>query len=240
MKYKILVVDDHYETLDIIVMTLQSYGYETVYSASPLEALELANAEHPDLALVDMNMPEMNGMDVVRRLRSMPALSDIPIVMFTAEDQADQKKAGFAAGVDDYLIKPFEGDVIEESINRALSKTRLAREKNELESVLIVAGATCQTVTTLTQRINSQMVIVNGGLNLMQENAARPGGLSTYKSTKTILRDCLNSTDHIQAVLRVMEKITEVDLTAYHEDTHIMDINDALQKELASIRKNGA
>ncbi len=106
MKYKVLAVDDHYETLDIIVMTLQSYGYEAVYSNSPLEALELASTELPDLALVDMNMPEMSGLDVVRRLRSMPTISNIPIIMFTAEDQPNQKKAGFAAGVDDYLIKP--------------------------------------------------------------------------------------------------------------------------------------
>ena len=110
MKYKILAVDDHHETLDIIVMTLQSYGYEVVYSNSPLEALELANTELPDLALVDMNMPEISGLDVVRQLRAMPDISDIPIIMFTAEDQPDQKKAGFAAGVDDYLIKPSPPD----------------------------------------------------------------------------------------------------------------------------------
>ena len=103
MKYKILAVDDHHETLDIIVMTLRSYGYEPVYTNYPLEALELAATELPDLALVDMNMPEMSGLEVVRRLRAIPQISNMPIIMFTAEDQPHQKKAGFAAGVDDYL-----------------------------------------------------------------------------------------------------------------------------------------
>jgi len=110
MKFKVLVVDDHYETLDVIVITLNAYGYEAVYSNSPIEALELASTELPDLALVDMNMPEMSGLEVVRRLRAMPTVSDIPIMMFTAENQPEQKKAGFAAGVDDYLIKPSPPD----------------------------------------------------------------------------------------------------------------------------------
>ena len=130
--------------------------------------------------------------------------------------------------------------MIEEAINRALSKTRLAREKDALENVLVIVGTTCQTVTTLTQRINNQMVIVNGGLNLMRENMARPGGLSTYKSTEAILRDCLNSTNRIQTVLREMDKITQIDLTTHHEGENIADVNDALQKALASIQKNGA
>lgn len=110
MKYKILAVDDHHETLDIIVMTLKAYGYEPIYTNYPLEALELAAAELPDLALIDMNMPEMDGLEVVRRLRAMPTISNMPIIMFTAEDQPHQKKAGFAAGVDDYLIKPTPAD----------------------------------------------------------------------------------------------------------------------------------
>ncbi len=110
MNHKILIVDDHHETLDIIVMTIQSYGYETIFTHSPLKALKMATSERPDLALVDMNMPEMSGLEVVRRLRSDPAVSEIPIIMFTAEDHPDQKKAGFAAGVDDYLIKPVPPD----------------------------------------------------------------------------------------------------------------------------------
>ncbi len=110
MNHKILIVDDHHETLDIIVMTVQSYGYEAVFTHSPVKALKMATVERPDLALVDMNMPEMSGLEVVRRLRSNPVVSEIPIIMFTAEDHPDQKKAGFAAGVDDYLIKPVPPD----------------------------------------------------------------------------------------------------------------------------------
>ena len=71
----------------------------------------------------------------------------------------------------------------------------------------------------------------------MQENTTRPGGLSTYKPTETILHDCINSADRIQAVLRVMQKVTKVELDVYHEETQILNIDDALRKELALIQK---
>lgn len=137
MKYKILAVDDHPETLDIIVMTLKSYGYDPVYTNYPLEALNLAATELPDLALIDMNMPEMGGLEVVRRLRAMPAISNLPIIMFTAEDQPHQKKAGFAAGVDDYLIKPTPPDEMVARIEEMLDGLQPNAEMMEQGTVII-------------------------------------------------------------------------------------------------------
>ena len=108
MAYKILAIDDHPETLDIVVTTLRGNGYDVVGTQSPVKGLALAEKYWPDLVLVDMNMPEIDGIEVVRRLRAHPLLAKIPIIMFTAEGQAYQKLAGFEAGVDDYLIKPTE------------------------------------------------------------------------------------------------------------------------------------
>ncbi|MCA9934380.1 MAG: response regulator [Ardenticatenaceae bacterium] len=108
MAYRILAIDDHPETLDIVVTTLRGNGYDVVGSQSPVKGLSLAEKMEPDLVLVDMNMPEMDGKEVCRRLRAHPALGKIPIIMFTAEGEAYQKLAGFEAGADDYLIKPTE------------------------------------------------------------------------------------------------------------------------------------
>jgi len=142
MKYKILAVDDHHETLDIIVMTLRAYGYEPVYTNYPLEALELAASELPDLALVDMNMPEMSGLEVVRRLRTMPTISNMPIIMFTAEDQPHQKKAGFAAGVDDYLIKPTPPDEMVARIEEMLDGLQPNAEKPATQGTVMIPPST--------------------------------------------------------------------------------------------------
>lgn len=106
--YKILVIDDHPETLSIIQRVLQQQGYTVLGARSGFRGLSLAESENPDMVLVDGMMPEMDGWEVCRRLRAMPKLIEMPIIMFTAVDEAEQKLAGFDAGADDYLTKPTE------------------------------------------------------------------------------------------------------------------------------------
>ncbi|MCA9896534.1 MAG: response regulator, partial [Anaerolineales bacterium] len=89
--FKILVIDDHPETLSIIQRVLQQHGYNVLGARSGFRGLSLAESENPDMVLVDGMMPEMDGWEVCRRLRAMPKLGDMPIIMFTAVDEAEQK-----------------------------------------------------------------------------------------------------------------------------------------------------
>ena len=106
MTTKILVIDDHPGTLDIITMTLERHGYEVLSATSGEAGLKLANRHIPQLVLLDIMMPDMDGLEVCRRLRRIDALSETPVIMFTALSRAEDKLAGFAAGADDYLSKP--------------------------------------------------------------------------------------------------------------------------------------
>ncbi|RMG98598.1 MAG: response regulator [Chloroflexi bacterium] len=108
MSYKLLLVDDHPETLNIIRRVLEQQGFQVIATQSGREALTLAETQHPDLILLDVMMPEMDGREVCQRIRANPELADTPVIMFTALDEADQKLAGFDAGADDYLTKPTE------------------------------------------------------------------------------------------------------------------------------------
>lgn len=131
--YKILVIDDHPETLNIIQRVLQQQGYNVLGARSGFRGLSLAESESPDLIMVDGMMPEMDGWEVCRRVRGTPKLADIPIIMFTAVDEAEQKLAGFDAGADDYLTKPTEPDellervrtILEDRTPKAAAETRL-------------------------------------------------------------------------------------------------------------------
>lgn len=131
--YKILVIDDHPETLSIIQRVLQQQGYQVLGARSGFRGLTLAESENPDLVMVDGMMPEMDGWEVCRRLRATPKLADIPIIMFTAIDDAEQKLAGFDAGADDYVTKPTEPDelvervktILENRTPKAAAQTRL-------------------------------------------------------------------------------------------------------------------
>lgn len=102
MEAKILVVDDSKLVTDIVKMRLEMQGYEVRLAHSGEEALACIDAEVPDLMVLDVQMPGMDGYEVCRRLREDPALDDLRIIMLTS---TEDKHAAFEAGVDDYLNK---------------------------------------------------------------------------------------------------------------------------------------
>jgi CheY-like chemotaxis protein len=106
MPEKILVVDDDIDTLRLVGLMLQRQGYQIVAANNGHQALTMAQAEKPDIILLDVMMPDMDGYEVCRRLRSNTTTATIPIIMFTAKSQVDDKVTGFEAGADDYLTKP--------------------------------------------------------------------------------------------------------------------------------------
>ncbi len=106
MAQKILVVDDDLDSVKLIGIMLQRQGYEIVAAQSGAQALVKAETENPDLVILDIMMPDMDGYEVCRRLRTNPATDSLPIIMFTAKTLVGDKVAGFQAGADDYLTKP--------------------------------------------------------------------------------------------------------------------------------------
>lgn len=126
--YKILIIDDHQETLDIISRVLRQQGYLVVSTASALKGLEMAESERPDLILLDGMMPEMDGWDVCRRIRANEPIATTPIIMFSAVNKAEQKLAGFDAGADDYLTKPTEPIELGERVKALLDGVKPRHE----------------------------------------------------------------------------------------------------------------
>jgi len=103
----ILIVDDMPQNLQLLGSMLEKAGYETVFASSGAEALALAAAAAPDLILLDVMMPEMDGYEVCRRLKAGPATREIPVIFLTARTESEDVIAGFAAGGVDYVAKPF-------------------------------------------------------------------------------------------------------------------------------------
>ena len=105
---RILVVDDTPENLEIMSMRLQAHGFEVVTAVDGEDALEKVSALSPDLVLLDIMMPKLDGIAVTKRLKADPAVSFIPIVLLTAKASSQDVVAGLDAGADDYLTKPVE------------------------------------------------------------------------------------------------------------------------------------
>ena len=165
-KYRILVVDDHEDNIELLRARLEARGYE-VYGANDGQAA-LEQVEHvcPDLILLDVMMPKMDGMEVVRRLKTNKNLPFIPVIMQTALDSTENKVEGLDAGADDYITKPINFAELEARVNsllriKALQSDLAAREKelsdlnDKLRQISLTDGLTqVENRRSLEERLN--------------------------------------------------------------------------------------
>src|ERR1035438_3821702 len=107
MAKRILGVDDERHIVRLIQVNLERAGYEVLTAADGQQALETVAKEHPDLIVLDWMMPQLNGMETLKRLKANPATADIPVIMLTAKSQDADVFKGWQSGVDCYLTKPF-------------------------------------------------------------------------------------------------------------------------------------
>lgn len=132
MTEKILVVDDDPDTVKFITIMLGRLGYHVIAATSGMEALEKVPVEHPDLIILDVMMPGMDGYEVSRNLRRNPKTATTPILMFTAKTTIEDKLAGYDAGVNLYLTKPIHPIDLQANIRNLLAQ--------KLSKVDIVGG----------------------------------------------------------------------------------------------------
>ncbi|NWG34496.1 MAG: response regulator [Chloroflexi bacterium] len=129
MAEKILIVDDDLDTLRLVGLMLQRQGYQISAATNGQQGLEKAFDEDPDLILLDVMMPDMDGYEVTRRLRANPSTAETPILMFTAKAQLDDKVIGFEAGVNDYLTKPTHPSELQARVKTLLARAGEKKEK---------------------------------------------------------------------------------------------------------------
>ena len=118
---KILVVDDEVGLVSLLSILLKSQGYSVITAGNGHKALELARTEQPDLILLDVMLPKMDGFHVARMLKFDENFRHIPIVMLTARVQGKDIATGHEVGVEDYIVKPFDAEKLFEKIRDLLS-----------------------------------------------------------------------------------------------------------------------
>jgi len=134
MAEKILIIDDDLDTLRLVGLMLQRQGYQITAATNGQQGLEKAFDDKPNLILLDIMMPDMDGYEVARRLRANPQTVDIPILMFTAKTQLDDKVAGFEVGADDYLTKPTHPSELQSHVKALLARSSKSAEKADTAS----------------------------------------------------------------------------------------------------------
>ncbi len=118
----ILVVDDCSTTRKLIEHYLRSGGYSAVNAENGLDALEKLAVSTVDLVITDLNMPHMDGIELIRSIRSNPDLSEIPILMITTESDDKEKAAALGSGANGYVVKPVTGEAIIENIKSIVNQ----------------------------------------------------------------------------------------------------------------------
>ncbi len=140
MNERILIVDDDPDALTLIGLTLERRGYLVTKAGGGSEALTVIETDHPDLVLLDLMMPHMDGYEVCRRIKSDPRLVDIPIVMLTAKAQMASQVEGYRVGADDYVTKPVHPDDLAAHIHSVLERAQERRSQRAGGRAVAVIG----------------------------------------------------------------------------------------------------
>ena len=120
---KILVIDDDKAINELIKINLELHGYDVIQSFNGTDGFAMAKQEYPELIILDVMMPEIDGFTVAQRIRQCEEIADTPIIMLTALSELNDKVNGFNIGVDDYLTKPFEIDELLVRVRALLKRT---------------------------------------------------------------------------------------------------------------------
>lgn len=221
---KILIVDDDPDTIEFLKLLLGRQGYQTVEALNGMQALSLAHSEKPDLVILDIMMPDLDGYEVARSLRRHPETAVIPILMFTAKTQVEDKVAGYEAGVDIYLTKPVHPVELQANI-KALVTQKIARVSSEtsqgyLTGVVAASGGLGVSTTAL----NLAIAYHQRTKNKVIAAEMRPGQGSWFSELE------LPDSRGLESLLEL--KPEEITLTTVEE--HLVQTNYGVRLLLAS------
>jgi DNA-binding NtrC family response regulator len=202
---RLLIVDDVVGNVELLVRLLEPLGHELLVAGDGITALSLAERARPDLILLDVMMPGMDGLEVCRRLKRDAALADIPVLFITALDEAENLFAGFAAGAVDYVIKPFKNEEILARVATHLALLRARRALEEKHQALLqrsleLEAANQRLIEERDARMRSEAALESVGrqLSSMSEREAERWGIAGFAGNSATMRRILGDIDKLQ------------------------------------------
>jgi two-component system alkaline phosphatase synthesis response regulator PhoP len=171
-KAKILLVDDEPDILEIVGFNLSQEGYRIVTAANGKEAISKAKAELPNLIIMDVMMPEMDGIEACETIRKIPELENVIITFLTARNEDYTQVAGFDAGADDYIAKPIKPKLLVSKVNALL---RRFTEQSKSSDTLSVGGIEINREEYLIIKDNIEISLPRKEFELFYLLASKPG-----------------------------------------------------------------
>ena len=217
---KILIAEDDKTSRTMLTHTLGKFGYDVISACDGKEALKkLQEADAPKLAILDWMMPEMDGVEVCRRMRQMKTTTPTYIILLTSRGGKQHVIEGLDAGADDYITKPFDNDELRARLNvgcRVIELQTTLAEKEKFQGVVEMAGAICH-------ELNQPMQIISGYSELllmdMPEESIQYANIEKIKS----------QIDRMGAITKKLMRITKYETMNYLAGK-IIDIDKASTK----------
>jgi K+-sensing histidine kinase KdpD len=244
-KHKILIVEDNQENMDLLVYFLRPQGYDIISVADGLSAVQKVQEDQPDIILLDIMLPKMDGYEVCEKLKKDPATKFIPIIMLTALKELKDKVRALEVGADDFISKPFENV---ELLARVKSLLRLKDYHDELQSKNIELAEKNESLmgmdkfkedltNLIIHDMKNPLFVIQGNLQMMSmsmENVP-PEILKKYtqrieRSSQQLLRMVVNLLD--------ISRIEEGTIKLRHDHADINEIIEAIVKRIKDYPEN--
>jgi len=169
---KILLVDDEPDILEIVGYNLSSEGYEVITAENGLEAVKKAKKEKPQLIILDVMMPEMDGIEACEQIRKIPDLSNTIITFLTARGEDYSQVAGFDAGADDYITKPIKPKVL---VSKVKALLRRLKEDDTSDGIMKVGGLIINREEYKITHKGKEIILPRKEFELLSLLATKPG-----------------------------------------------------------------
>lgn len=193
----ILVIDDDHMLLKMISLILGQTGYSVATADNGEEGLRRAVEEIPDLIILDIMMPDMNGLEVCRRLKQTPETSLIPVILLTSDDFIDNKVAGFELGAHDYITKPFNAQEFVARVKGHVEASLSMQRHGEQEKLKALEAMLDQ----VAHELRNPLVAIGGFARRIRDRLTDDDQLSIYAS---------NIYEEVQRLERILQEIIEL------------------------------
>ena len=178
-KPKILIVDDEADILELIEYNLKQEGYQVFTATNGQEAITIAKKVFPDLILLDVMMPKMDGIEACRLMRTLPEFKQTFMVFLTARNEEYSEIAGFNVGADDYITKPIKPRSLVSRINAILRRTGQQTENEQIPKKLEIDDLVIDREAYLVYKAGKKVVLAKKEFELLHLLASKPGKVFT-------------------------------------------------------------
>ena len=176
---KILLVDDEPDILEIVGYNLTAEGYQVITAENGIEAVKKAKKERPQLIILDVMMPEMDGIEACEQIRKIPDLSETIITFLTARGEDYSQVAGFDAGADDYITKPIKPKVL---VSKVKALLRRIKDEEVTDSIMKVGGLIINREEYIITHKGQEIVLPRKEFELLSLLTSQPGRVFTRES----------------------------------------------------------